>query len=165
MRGSTIFYNIVLLLSHISAQWQAYLPSYMLTDKGPYYNFQKDLGLTDFQVSIVVGSVYTFTNGFANLFFGALADIYPRKWIWLIACIIWSACTFMESYTQTFTQILFARIGFAFAMGSCIPLSVSLLSDFTMPKERGIAQSIFAAGVYLGVGMSSISIVIDDRVG
>jgi len=51
------------------------------------------------------------------------------------------------------------------AMGSCIPLSVSLLSDYTMPKDRGIAQSIFAAGVYLGVGMSSISIIIDNAVG
>ena len=50
-------------------------------------------------------------------------------------------------------------------MGSCVPLSVSLLSDFTMPSERGIAQSIFAAGVYLGVGMSSISIIIDDAFG
>ena len=51
------------------------------------------------------------------------------------------------------------------AMGSCVPLSVSLLSDFTMPSERGIAQSIFAAGVYLGVGMSSISVIIDEAIG
>jgi len=50
-------------------------------------------------------------------------------------------------------------------MGSCIPLSVSLLSDLTMPHDRGIAQSIFAAGVYLGVGMSSFSVMIDDSVG
>lgn len=102
-------------------------------------NFQEDLGLSDFQVAIVVGSVYTFTNGFANLFFGALADIYPRKWLWIITCLIWTFCTLLESYCQTFTQLLFARIGFAFSMGSCIPLCVSLLSDFTMPKERGIA--------------------------
>ena len=94
-----------------------------------------------------------------------MADIYPRKWIWVSTCIIWTLCTFLESYAQTFTQLLFARIGFAFSMGSCVPLSVSLLSDFTMPSERGIAQSIFAAGVYLGVGMSSISIIIDDALG
>lgn len=50
-------------------------------------------------------------------------------------------------------------------MGSNIPLSVSLLSDFTMPAERGIAQSIYAAGVYLGVGMSSISVLFDGAVG
>jgi len=32
-----------------------------------------------------------------------------------------------------------ARMGFAFAMGSCVPYSVSLLNDLTMPNERGIA--------------------------
>lgn len=56
-------------------------------------------------------------------------------------------------------------MGFALLMGANIPLSVSLLSDYTMPSERGIAQSIYAAGVYLGVGMSSISIFFDDAVG
>lgn len=50
-------------------------------------------------------------------------------------------------------------------MGSNIPLSVSLLSDYTMPNDRGVAQSIYAAGVYLGVGMSSISVIIDNAVG
>ena len=116
--------------------------TYLQIDKEPdnaKYNIQTDLKLTDLQTVIITGSVYTFTNGFANLAFGALADIYPRKWIWVGACIIWSLCTFAESYAQNFTQILFARIGFAFAMGSCVPLCVSLLSDFTMPSERGIA--------------------------
>ena len=123
------------------------------------------LGLQDFQVQVVVGSVYTFTNGFSNLFFGVLADWYPRKWIWIGACLLWTGCTFAESYATNFTQLLLARIGFALAMGSCVPLCVSLLSDYTMPKDRGIAQSLFAAGVYLGVGMSSISVIIDNNYG
>jgi len=50
-------------------------------------------------------------------------------------------------------------------MGSNIPLAVSLLSDYTLPSERGIAQSIYAAGVYLGVGMSSLSVILDDNLG
>ena len=56
-------------------------------------------------------------------------------------------------------------MGFAILMGSTIPLSVSLLSDFNMPNERGVAQSIYAAGVYLGVGMSGLSIILDNGVG
>ena len=50
-------------------------------------------------------------------------------------------------------------------MGSNIPLAVSLLSDYTLPKERGVAQSIYAAGVYLGVGMSSLSVLLDEHFG
>lgn len=180
MTPIVFYFNIVLLLSHISAQWQAYCKSssfhnhiigilvvlgYLQVDGGAKYNFVDDLGLKDFQVQIIVGSVYTFTNGFANLFFGILADQYPRKWLWVGGCVLWTLCTLAESYSTTFTQLLLARIGFAFFMGSNIPLSVSLLSDYTMPKDRGLAQSLYAAGVYLGVGMSSISIIIDNAVG
>lgn len=82
-----------------------------------------------------------------------------------MSAVLWTLCTFAESYCTNFLQLIFARIGFAILMGSNIPLSVSLLSDYTMPKDRGIAQSIYAAGVYLGVGMSSISVIIDDAVG
>ena len=116
-------------------------------------------------MSIAVGSVYTFTNGFANLFFGYLADQYPRKWLWLIMAFLWTVFTFAESLCTQYWQLLLARIGFALLMGSNIPLSVSMLSDFALPSERGVAQSIFAAGVYLGVGMSAVSVAIDDAVG
>ena len=93
------FFNIVLLLSHISAIWQAYLLAYLLIeDQGAEYNFQKDLGISDFQVAVVTGSVFTFTNGIANLIFGIIADRYPRKWIWISCCVMWSVCTFAESY-------------------------------------------------------------------
>ena len=53
-------------------------------------------------MAVVVGSVYTFTNGFANLFFGVLADMYPRKWLWIITCIAWSAFTFAESLSTEY---------------------------------------------------------------
>ena len=43
----------------------------------------------------------------------------------------------LYNYLASFS--LLARIGFAFSMGSCVPLCVSLLSDLTMPNERGIA--------------------------
>ena len=56
-------------------------------------------------------------------------------------------------------------MGFAILMGSNVPLSVSMLSDLTLPSERGLAQSIYALGVYLGVGMSSIAIFFDESLG
>lgn len=142
--------------------------SYLLVkdkDDEARYNFQVDLGLTDFQVAVVTGSVYTFTNGLAGIGFGLVADYYPRKWVWFFACVLWTCFTFAEAFCQTFGELISARIGFAIFMGSCVPVSVSLLSDFTMPSERGVAQSIFAAGVYLGVGMSSISVLLDNALG
>ena len=74
----------------------------LLKDKGGKYNFQVDLGLTDFQVSVVSGSIYTFVNGFANLGFGVLADQYPRKWIFCICTVSFTVMTFLESICETF---------------------------------------------------------------
>lgn len=50
-------------------------------------------------------------------------------------------------------------------MSACIPYSVSLICDYTLPKERGRAQSLFAAGMYLGVGLSSVSAILDEAIG
>lgn len=99
------------------------------------------------------------------MIWGALADIYPRKWFWIIGTIIWCLCSFFISFTENFVQVLIVRMLFGVFMAVSIPYGVSLLSDYTLPHERGIAQAIFASGVYLGVGMSSISVLIDLAVG
>ena len=132
---------------------------------GAKYNVQTDLNLSDVQFGVVTGTAFTFTNGIAGLFFGHLADIYPRKWVWIIACLLWSVCTFIETFATSFATILPPRMGFAIFMGSCVPVSISLLSDYTLPKNRGLAQSIFAGGVYLGGGMSSLSLLLDKALG
>ena len=107
--------------------------------QNPKYNLQSDLQLTDVQFSVVTGTAFTFTSGIAGLVFGHLADSCPRKWIWIIACFLWTLCTFAESYTTSFGAILATRMGFAVFRGSCVPMSLSLLADFTLPKDRGVA--------------------------
>ena len=106
---------------------------------GAKYNIQTDLKLTDVQFGVVTGTAFTFTNGIAGLVFGHLADIYPRKWVWIIACLLWTVCTFSETFATSFATILPPRMGFAIFMGSCVPVSISLLSDYTLPKNRGLA--------------------------
>jgi predicted MFS family arabinose efflux permease len=50
-------------------------------------------------------------------------------------------------------------------MSSDVPISVSLICDYAQPDERGRAQSLFAAGMYLGVGLSSLSELLDEAAG
>ena len=139
--------------------------SYLQVGEEAYTNLKIDLGMTSFQNDCVNGAVFTFTNGFASLFWGYLADKYTRRWVWIIACACWTGASFLISFTTNFGEILAVRILFAIFMATSIPYSVSMLSDYTMPHERGLAQSIFAAGIYLGVGMSSLSIFLDNAVG
>lgn len=50
-------------------------------------------------------------------------------------------------------------------MSACVPVSVSMICDYVVPGERGRAQSFFAAGMYLGVGLSSLAQLLDEAVG
>ena len=50
-------------------------------------------------------------------------------------------------------------------MSGCIPSSVSLITDYFTHEMRGRANSVFAFGIYLGGGLSSLTILIDDQIG
>ena len=114
---------------------------------------------------MVTGTAFTFTNGIAGLFIGQYADKLNRKWMLFIAACGWNFFSFMESYCHVYWQILIVRMLFAIFMSANVITSVTLLSDYVVPKERGIAQSVFAAGMYLGVGLSSASIAFDEAFG
>ena len=86
-----------------------------------------------------------------------MSDKFNRKWPLTICAILWTLSAFSISFCNNFWQVLLARISFAIFMSCCVPVSVSMICDYVIPSERGRAQSLFAAGMYLGVGLSSLS--------
>lgn len=96
---------------------------------------------------------------------GYLADRYNRKWILFSTSVVWTGMTFASAFTHNFWQVLLPRIGFSFFMSSCIPVSVSLINDYFEHEKRGRANSLFAFGIYLGGGLSSLTLILDEYVG
>ena len=137
----------------------------MQVGTSPTTNIKLDLDLDQTKFGLVTGSVFTFTNGITGLFFGHLSDKYNRKWPLFVSAILWTLSSLSISYCSDFKQVLLARISFAIFMSCCVPVSVSLICDYVIPTERGRAQSFFAAGIYLGVGLSSLSQILDEAVG
>lgn len=99
------------------------------------------------------------------MFTGYLTDKINRKYFLMVASVIWTMFTFLISFTHTYTQLLFCRLLYGIFQSACIPPSVSLIADYYAPDERGKPQAIFAAGLYMGVGLSSISEILDQAVG
>lgn len=122
-----------------------------------------DLGQTKY--SIVTGTAFTFTNGTMGLVWGHLSDTYARKWPLTACCFLMTLCAVSISLCHNFAQVLTARIFFAIFMSANVPISVSLICDYALPHERGRAQALFAAGLYLGVGLSSLSELLDEASG
>ncbi len=50
-------------------------------------------------------------------------------------------------------------------MSANVPISVSLICDYVLPNYRGRAQSFYACGMYLGVGLSSLAEILDEACG
>jgi MFS family permease len=135
--------------------------SYLKTGDDPYNNISLSLDLNNQQYALITGTVFTVSNSLFGLVLGYMADVFNRKYLLLVTTILCTAMTFSMVYTNNFIQILFPRILFSVFSGACIPASVSLITDYYQHELRGRANSVFAFGIYLGGGLSSISIIID----
>jgi MFS family permease len=109
----------------------------------------------------VKGVVFTLINSVFGLLFGYLADSFNRKWILVITTFAYTLMTFAMAFVHSFIQVLIPRILFSFFMAACIPVSVSLINDYFPLEWRGRANSMFAFGIYLGGGLSSLSALIN----
>lgn len=86
-----------------------------------------------------------------------VADTFKsaRVWVLSIAALWWSLCVIFQSLSNTFAQLLLARIGMGIGQSCVEPVSLSLISDFR-PGWRSvfIGESIFYVGVYIGEAIS-----------
>lgn len=126
---------------------------------------EKDLDLSNKEYGIVTGTAFTLSNCAFGLLMGYLTDKYNRKWLLFTCAILWTLMTAITSLCHSFAQIIAPRILFSIFMSACIPVSVSLITDYFEHEMRGRANSLFAFGVYLGVGMSSLTLILDEWIG
>lgn len=124
-----------------------------------------DLQLSDQEYALVNGTAFTIINSAFGLVLGIMADKYNRKWILFVCAILWSSFSLICSFSTGFLMTLFPRMLFSLFMAACIPTSVSLITDYFEHELRGRANSMFAAGIYLGVAMSSLSLILDKTFG
>jgi MFS transporter, NNP family, nitrate/nitrite transporter len=105
---------------------------------------QKDLGLSDTQFGILVGTPIL-TGSLSRLILGIWADQYGGRIVNFILMLAAAAATFMLSYAETYTEFLIAALGVGLAGGS-FAVGIAYVSRF-YPKERqGTALGIFGMG-------------------
>jgi MFS family permease len=51
------------------------------------------------------------------------------------------------------------------SMSSIFPIAFSLISDYFHPDHRGRANGVFALGIYLGNGLSSLTLTLIENIG
>lgn len=109
-----------------------------------------NLGLSDFQVSLLMGPAFAVAYGLAAFPLGWCVDRFPRRRIIFLGAVAWSTLTVACGFAQGFVGLLAARIGVGAACASLTPAAYSLIAD-KFPRERmTTALSIYAMGPKIG---------------
>ncbi len=115
-----------------------------------------DLGLSDSQMSYLLGFSFAVFYVLFGLPLGRLADRTNRTRLIAGGLAFWSAATAMCGMAGTYWQLLLARIGVGAGEATLGPSAMSIISD-RFPREKlTTAISVYSTGIYLGAGLSTI---------
>jgi MFS family permease len=114
---------------------------------------------------LLAGLIYTIPYSLFGLVVGKLSDNANRK-LWLgIAVIAASVTMGISGFVNSFFVLAIMRVFHGMFNSATNPLSFSLVSDYFPPDKRATANSIIQAGNYIGVGVSSLSILLISQFG
>ena len=115
---------------------------------------QRDLGLSDTDVSLLLGLAFVLSYAFAGPPIGLLVD-RTRRWTIVSAGIaFWSVMTGSCAFAGSYAQLFFCRMGVGIGEATLNPASYSLIPDLVRRERLGLAVSTFGLGVYLGAGIA-----------
>lgn len=138
----------LLLLTQITSYIDRFLPGLMLSP------IKRDLGLTDFEVGLLIGPAFGIFYVLMGLPFGWLADRVSRRNLLAGAIAVWSLMTAAGSMAQSFRPLLLARLGVGLGEAAVAPCAVSLISDYFPRDRRAKAMSVYMSGTFIGAGIA-----------
>lgn len=115
---------------------------------------RRDLGISDTEVSVLMGFSFAVFYTFCGIPLGRLADTRSRRSIIAVGLIFWSAFTALCGLARNFVQMLAYRIGVGVGEAALSPSAYSVITDY-FPKEKlATAISVYSMGIYIGAGLS-----------
>ncbi|MGE0129647.1 MAG: spinster family MFS transporter [Blastocatellales bacterium] len=117
---------------------------------------RRDLGISDTQMSWLMGPAFAFSYILFGVLFGRLTDSRSRRTIIAAGFAAWSVFTASCGLAKTYLQIMLLRVGVGIGEASLSPAAYSLITDYFPPKRRATALSVYGMGIYIGSGLAFI---------
>ena len=115
-----------------------------------------DLGITDFEFSLIAGLAFAIFYAVLGIPIGFLADRSSRRNLVAIGIALWSVMTAFCGLAGSYLQLFIARLGVGVGEGTLTPSAISLISDFFPRERRGLPINVYTAGVYGGIGIANV---------
>ncbi|OBZ72344.1 hypothetical protein A0H81_07345 [Grifola frondosa] len=115
----------------------------------------RDLDIPEYRLQWVI-SAYSLSSGCLLLFFGRLADLFGRKYTFLLGTIFLAAFALGCGLAQSEIAIDVLRAFQGMGAAACIPAGLGILAhSFPPSRTRSIAFAAFAAGAPVGSAIGS----------
>jgi len=113
---------------------------------------RSDMGISDTQISLLLGTAFAVIYGIAGIPLGYLADRFSRRNLIFTGVSVWSLGTIACGFSHNFSEIFASRIVVGLGEAALSPAAISLISDYFPPSRRGTAVGSFLSGIAMGNG-------------
>jgi MFS family permease len=115
---------------------------------------KRDLHITDFQISLLMGFSFVFFYTLFGIPLGRLADVKSRRAIIAVGCALWSFMTALCGVAQNYLQMFLCRFGVGIGEAALSPSAFSMISDSFRKERLATAISVYSMGIYMGAGLA-----------
>jgi len=115
---------------------------------------KRDLGISDVQISLLLGLAFGIFYAIAGVPLGLIADRFSRRKLLVAGIATWSVATFLGGLAASFGELFTARLLVGLGEAALAPCAVSLIGDMFPPDRRGRPISIYLLGQSFAGGLS-----------
>jgi MFS family permease len=115
---------------------------------------KKDLGLTDTEMSYLIGVSFAIFYTLFGFLIAIAADRLNRRNIVVAGIVIWTLMTAACGLARGYAQLFLARMGVGFGEGALSPSALSMISDYFPRHRLARAISVYSTGVSVGSGIA-----------
>lgn len=111
---------------------------------------QADLGLSDTQMSLILGPGFALSYAVFGLPLGWASDRYSRRWVIFLGVCVFGLATGASGLANGFVALLAARMFVGVGEASLSPAAYSLLADRFPKRLLTMAINIYTMGIKIG---------------
>ncbi|MGH8561818.1 MAG: MFS transporter, partial [Nevskiales bacterium] len=115
---------------------------------------RRDLGISDTQMSLLMGFSFALFYTICGIPLGRLADSKSRRTIIAVGIFFWSIMTAACGTARHYWQFFLYRMGVGVGEATLSPSAYSLIADYFPREVRATAISVYSMGIYIGSGLA-----------
>jgi len=158
----------ILFIAFASNQWSRQAIYYLCDfsiNADPFRHINADIIFSKEMYASLASFGFTAIFALVSLFAGSISDQFNRRNVLALSCVAWSIITALHSKAKTFTDLIPLRTLLGISQAFFNPAAYTLIADLFPQRLVGSINGIFSSGIYLGGGLASLSILLDNQVG